>query len=222
MAHNAGPYIRECIQSVWNQTLNKSHWEYIVVDAGSTDNTWKEIHAPGFPIRRTGCIQDYGLSTSRNEGYKWASGDYYVTIDADDKIHPQFLEKLLPLMADKTIVCPGMQEFDGSSNAGYPCWGTTYQDFQLQNRIFCCSMFPAKDFWEVGGYDANLNWLGFEDWCLWLDLVKNGCQVKILPEILYYHRGSASHGHRNSSATRTAQRHEERMQYLHKKHGVPV
>lgn len=203
-----------------NQTFRD--FEHIVVDPGSTDNTSALLldsnkhHATSVLLGK-----DPGLSTSRNIGLRLARGKYYINLDADDQFEPQALEHMVALMDERTIVCPGMKEFGpGAQGAGWPSSGLTLDDLQRGNRIFCASMFPAEAFWAVGGYDPEFDYLGYEDWALWLALVKYGLTVKVLPELVFLHRGSALTGRSDSSTQKTLPRHEERMVILRHKYGV--
>ncbi|HQP12634.1 MAG TPA: glycosyltransferase, partial [Candidatus Omnitrophota bacterium] len=41
--HNYGTLIRRCIRSLLNQDLDRSHYEIVVVDDGSTDDSIKAL-----------------------------------------------------------------------------------------------------------------------------------------------------------------------------------
>jgi glycosyltransferase involved in cell wall biosynthesis len=220
MCHNYARFLPECIDSVRAQTYKD--YEHILIDAGSEDDSWEVIRRYAKLDTRIIAvkIEDRGLCSSRNHGLLWAHGQYVTNLDADDKLHPRFLERLLAKAGPKTLVCPGLQEFEGGTGCGWPSWGTSLLDFLDNNRIFCCSMFPLQDFREVGGYDTGLDWMGYEDWELWIRLLKNGCRVEVVPEILFYHRGCCTRGHEASSSRKRLGGHEERVQYIRSKHGT--
>ena len=214
LCHNYGDYLVDCIGSVLDQT--HKDFEHIVIDAASDDSTshrmadWQDAKLLYMRLPK-----DPGICSSKNAVIPYLDSEYLVFLDADDKVHPQFLEKLLSKAGPKTLVCPGLQEFEAGSNAGWPSWGTQYQDFCQNNRIFCCSMMPTKEFIDLGGYDPALDRLGCEDWELWCRLTQAGCKVVIVPEILFYYRV-----HAGSHTARFSQYDEERIGYIKRKHHV--
>jgi len=93
-AHNAGKFIGSAIWSVINQTW--PHWELIIVDDASTDNT-AEIIA-GFEDARIRYMQVERVGSPsgvRNHGLKASRGDMIAFLDADDLYNPTALESLV-------------------------------------------------------------------------------------------------------------------------------
>jgi len=94
-------YIERCITSVIGQTYSHSMIECIMVDDCGTDNSIMLAQK---------CIDNYkgdirfkiihnehncGLSVSRNNGMKVATGDYIFFLDSDDYISDDCIEKLM-------------------------------------------------------------------------------------------------------------------------------
>ena len=88
-AYNSKQTIAGSVKSVIAQTY--THWELIVVDDGSTDNTAKVITDMNHPQIRVINQQNGGQSSARNHGIRLAKGDYIAFLDADD----YWLEKKL-------------------------------------------------------------------------------------------------------------------------------
>lgn len=86
--YNQAHFLKEAIESVLAQTYR--HFEIIVVDDGSTDNT-SEIAAQyrGILWLRQ---DNQGPSSARNAGISKSKGDFLVFIDADDRLMPIALE----------------------------------------------------------------------------------------------------------------------------------
>jgi hypothetical protein len=48
-------------------------------------------------------------------------------------------------------------------------------------------MFKRSDFLDAGGYDEKMTY-GYEDWELYLRLLKSGGKAEVIPEILFNYR----------------------------------
>ena len=98
------PYLRECVDSVINQTYK--NLEIILVDDGSPDNCPKICNEYALQDSRIKVIhkENGGLSDARNAGMKIATANYWSFVDSDDVCHPQMIELLMrPLMQNKTM-----------------------------------------------------------------------------------------------------------------------
>lgn len=91
------PYLQRCIDSICTQTY--SNLEIILVDDGSPDHSGEILDRNAELDTRIVVIhkKNGGLSSARNTGLDVAKGEYISFIDADDKVHPQFIEILLAL-----------------------------------------------------------------------------------------------------------------------------
>ncbi|MGW7383800.1 glycosyltransferase family 2 protein [Streptomyces sp. NPDC054794] len=98
------PYLVECLASVEAQTLDPARVEVIAVDDGSTDGTGEclEEFARRAPMTVTVIRQKNsgGPSGPRNVGLAKAGGRYVFFLDADDRLGPEALERMVA-MADK-------------------------------------------------------------------------------------------------------------------------
>lgn len=156
--YNTAKYISESIKSVLAQTYRD--FEIIVVDDGSTDNTYeviKQCHANNIrhfelievinpfertkltePTQRTQLIYIYqknsGRSGARNTGIRAARGKYVAFLDSDDLWTPGKLEKQVEIM-------------EGNENIDL-LFGDK-QRFSDDGTIIISSMFTEK------GYDEN-------------------------------------------------------------------
>ena len=85
--YNHGEYINEAIGSIISQKY--TNWEIIIVDDGSTDKgtiaVLGKINHPRIKIIHK---ENGHLSSARNCGFRESKGDYILTLDADDKFHP--------------------------------------------------------------------------------------------------------------------------------------
>ncbi|HKS40550.1 MAG TPA: glycosyltransferase [Blastocatellia bacterium] len=86
--YNQSHFLGEAIESVFKQTY--THYEIIVVDDGSTDETASV--AAGFGSVRCLIQKNRGLAAARNAGLEASRGSYIVFLDADDRLLPNALE----------------------------------------------------------------------------------------------------------------------------------
>ncbi|MEU5538835.1 glycosyltransferase [Streptomyces sp. NPDC020362] len=98
------PYLVECLASVEAQTIDPARMEVIAVDDGSTDGTgeYLEEFADRAPMQVTVIRQENsgGPSGPRNVGLGKAAGRYVFFLDADDRLGPEALERMVA-MGDK-------------------------------------------------------------------------------------------------------------------------
>jgi glycosyltransferase involved in cell wall biosynthesis len=92
-SYNRAKLVPETIKSVLNQTFQD--FEIIVVDDGSTDNTYKTVSS--FPVKYIK-QENQGLPNARNTGIRAAQGKYIAILDSDDCFFENSLEKRVEVM----------------------------------------------------------------------------------------------------------------------------
>ena len=112
--YNGEHYLRQCLDSVCNQTLREI--EIICVDDGSSDSSFQILEEYQRKDDRIRLFQQQNkyAGTARNLGKKHAAGEYLMFWDCDDFFEPDALEKLYTkascLQAD-ICVCGGNKYF---------------------------------------------------------------------------------------------------------------
>ena len=113
--YNGERYLKNCIESI--ETQSYEPLEIIVINDGSTDGTAEvcEKLAQSYENLSFITTEDLGVSASRNHGITLAKGELLTFVDADDRIHPQMLQRLY-----------GAMERTGSDIAGcrFTIWNT--------------------------------------------------------------------------------------------------
>jgi hypothetical protein len=94
-AYNHGPFIAEAINSIMRQTIQD--FEFIIIDDGSTDDTWKVISQFQSRDARIRAItrENKGVVASVNQGIGLAQGAWVARMDADDVCTSDRFEKQL-------------------------------------------------------------------------------------------------------------------------------
>jgi len=92
--YNTENYLRECLDSIVNQTFEDI--EIICINDGSTDNSLDILRKYEESDKRISvvCQPNSGLSITRNHGIKLAKGEYIYFIDSDDYLELTALEEL--------------------------------------------------------------------------------------------------------------------------------
>lgn len=93
-SYNCRNEIARCIESIERQTYK--NLEIIVIDDGSTDGTERVINKLFGKDPRVRFIQkkNGGVSSARNLGLKYASGEYITFVDGDDSLEKDMYEVL--------------------------------------------------------------------------------------------------------------------------------
>jgi glycosyltransferase involved in cell wall biosynthesis len=76
---------------------NRFSYEILMVDDGSTDNSWKvilQLHVNNPAVKGIKFQRNYGKSAALNEGFKAAQGDVVITMDADMQDSPDEIPEL--------------------------------------------------------------------------------------------------------------------------------
>lgn len=99
---NADKYLKECLESVVNQSLREL--EIICVNDASKDNSLKILEEYSKKDKRLKIInlkEKSGQGHARNIGIEYASGEYIGFVDADDYIDLKMFEKMYSAITDK-------------------------------------------------------------------------------------------------------------------------
>ena len=119
--YNTEQYLATCINSVLQQ-VNVS-LEIILVDDGSTDSSANicDNYAINHDNIRAIHIHNSGPATAKNEGVKYAQGNYIALTDSDDKMEPLMLHKMVSVgyKHDADIICCNYKQIDEQGNISH-------------------------------------------------------------------------------------------------------
>lgn len=117
--YNTEKFLRKCIDSIINQTLEEI--EIILINDGSTDNSHNICleYTKKYPEKiRYVNNRNIGCSATRNLGVKLAQGEYIAFVDSDDYIENTMYEEMLLIAEkkEKDIVISGINYVDIVNN----------------------------------------------------------------------------------------------------------
>jgi glycosyltransferase involved in cell wall biosynthesis len=218
--YNRAQLVQDAIRSVLQQTY--THFELIVVDDGSTDDTREQVAAfQRDPRVRYIYQENRGLSAARNAGIRAAQGEYIALLDSDDLWLPAKLEEQMNLLATDggaDVVYCDLREIDLAGNVLSAVWqrppslGTLYEDLMYGNVITGSGssvLVRAKCFAQVGLFDEAL--AACEDQDLWRRMSLAQRKFVYLDQVLVHIRRHAANMQNDLSRMARA-----RLQYLEK------
>ena len=196
--YNVENYLRQCLDSIQNQTYKK--FECIMINDGSTDSS-QQIAEEYLSDSRFKLINqsNKGLSGARNTGISHIKEEstFVAFVDSDDCIYPDFLETLTEHIEDEVDIIEGMIEYyfdeikmDNISH-NFEKQILTTQNEKLRKfalNELRVSVFPklfrknllTEDFFPKG-------WI-FEDLAVVPELVSNSGKWIKLPKVIYGYR----------------------------------
>lgn len=193
-AFNAEAFIHECIESVLSQSF--SNFEFIIVDDGSTDGTIEIIK--DFKDKRIRLFErEHGYIDSLNFSVNISDGYYLAKMDADDiMMVDRLLIQYNYLESNKEIdvLAGGIQFFGNKKDYYIPLIveeNISLYHFEENNIIAHPTVMIRKS--SISEFLPNLYEKEFaysEDYKLWLDLIKAGLRIDLIPDILVRYRSS--------------------------------
>ncbi len=107
-AFNEGALVGETLRCLARADYPRDRLSIIVVDDGSTDDTWSHIQRASeeigpviTPIR---CPENRGKRWALWEGFRRGKGEVFVTVDSDSLIEPDALRAVVsPMVNDQTV-----------------------------------------------------------------------------------------------------------------------
>ena len=146
--YNVGPFIEECLLSLWKQDLSEDEYEVVLVNDGSTDDS--------LAIAKNCCAshgnvqlisqENKGLSEARNAGLAKAQGEYIWFVDADDRIAPGCLSAIGQKMEKLDVLAIGAANFTESGENLFfypetaPLPGCRFME-KWQDQLKACAPF---------------------------------------------------------------------------------
>ncbi len=116
--YNVEPYIRQCLDSVVNQTY--SDLEIILIDDGSPDNCGAICDEYAGRDQRIHVIhkRNGGVGAARNDGIRAVAGEWIAFVDPDDWLELNYFEKMVSAIPldSVDVICASGNYIERSSN----------------------------------------------------------------------------------------------------------
>ena len=209
------PDVEKAVESALLQTYENK--EIIVVNDGSNKSVSDLIRGLSDQVDLVINQENQGQSFARNNGIKQASGEYILNLDSDDFFEPSFCEKAVKLMEEdpevKIVTCKAKRFTKKQEIDIYTPAGGDYMNFLVSNSALGSSMFRKVDWEACEGYETNLPILGFEDWELYLNILKKGGRAEVLQEVLFNYQVG-----KNSTTSRIKHLKQEKFRQIVFKH----
>ncbi len=213
--YNQAQYLDECLQSVMDQTCQ--NWECIIINDGSPDNTddvaknWIEKDARFKYFEK----KNGGVASARNFGIENATGNWILPLDADDKIHQDYLSLAIRQINEgyDFFYCKG--QFFGEMKEEFFNCDYSFERLLEGNIIFVSAIF-RKEMSDGFRFDEQLK-DGLEDWDFWISLLsQNEVKVCHIDQTLFYYRIKKES--RNQNINDQAEKLHAAKMYIFKKH----
>lgn len=202
-------FLFDCLHSLYHQTISHNNFEVIVVLNGEKFPYYEEINDYIKQLEKSNISLYYsaqkGVSFARNVGLENASGSGIVFIDDDDIISFSYLEELLSVWDNKSLVIANMKTFlDDISSTGADYVTRAYEKCKTNDH---CTVFKASSFFSsacgkliptraIGNIRFDLKMKRSEDSVFMVEIAENINSILIASESAIYYRrlreGSAS------------------------------
>jgi glycosyltransferase involved in cell wall biosynthesis len=195
--YNQGRYLCEAIRSILCQTYR--NFEIIVVDDGSTDNT-RDV-ATAEPVRYA-FQTNQGLSAARNRGIREGNGEFFIFLDADDRLLPDGIRAGVKALSDRpdcAFAYGDYREIDESGNVlqesnRHLQTVTEYRTLLKSNCIemHATVIYRRNAFEDAGLFDSGLT--ASEDYDMYLRISRRMpiCYFNALIAEYRMHQGNMS------------------------------
>jgi glycosyltransferase involved in cell wall biosynthesis len=196
-AYNAARHIQDAIEGVLAQTYQNI--EFIVINDGSTDATEPIVKRYANNRIRLYSQPNAGVSAARNNGIRRAAGDFIITVDHDDIITPDYVERHMAMFEkhpEADLVYCDEYLVDA---AGNPIRILEKPDYRDKRRLisdlfhrgfpvipFRGACIRKSVFDKIGLFDESLAIA--EDYEIWLRFIRHGLVGKHLKGALYRRR----------------------------------
>lgn len=230
--YNVEKYLPACIESVINQTY--SEWELLLVDDGSTDNSGKICDEYAQKDKRIKVFhkENGGVSSARNLGLDNMEGNFCITLDSDDLIHPKLLEDAVKIVMDtqSDVVIFGYEKVNEDFSFIYNHQTPNKIEFDILStdevineiliggrfRMLACNKLYRKELWENIRYPIGRKY--GDDTSVTYQLMSRCSKAAYISNTYYYYRNvenSALHTEISEQNLQLFDSYSEMLDFFH-------
>jgi GT2 family glycosyltransferase len=241
---NSKDYVRKCLESLRNDTLNAAP-QIVVVDGGSFDGCAGMIAAEFPEVEFVQSPDNIGFGRCNNLGFNLVKGEFVLLLNPDTEVFPGAIERLMETLErhpDAGIVGARLLNPDGSLQEAsihpLPTPLNTALDTDRRRKRWwarhglagdggpmvveavsgACMLMRSKLFRQLGGFNP-VYFMYAEDMDLCLKVHRTGLRVYHVPTALVTHHGGGSSRTRFSKFA-TVMIREAVDVYMRENHGV--
>lgn len=181
---NSARHLEDTIKSVLSQ--NYKHFEYIIIDGGSTDGTLDIIRKYEQQLAYWVSEPDRGMYDAMNKGIARATGDIVGIINSDDYYFPGAFSKVTDAFIDESLdqyIFWGDIIQGDELVLGWRPWNLKRGAFAPHPSMFC----PKKIYDRIGTYSLDYKVLGDYDF-MYRAIHKYGVKPLYLHEPIAFFR----------------------------------
>ncbi|MDD3079171.1 MAG: glycosyltransferase family 2 protein [Paludibacter sp.] len=203
--YNRDYILSDCLDSLVNQTADKSLYEVIVVNNNSTDRT-QEIaleYVKNDSNFRVVCESNQGLSYARNRGYFEAQYEWVAYVDDDAKADTSFVDRAFSTIEKYKFDCFGGMYYPWYRNSVRPKWLSEtfgqstkfYEEVTVLTNGYVSGgvcVYKKSALYSIGGFPLDLGMTGTkiaygEETYVQNKLVENGFTIGFDPALCIVH-----------------------------------
>jgi glycosyltransferase involved in cell wall biosynthesis len=190
--YNYANYLEECVWSCLHQKNSSLDFEVIVIDDGSTDHTPDLLSRLDHSRLKKYRIENSGIEKASNTGFQKSSGRYAVRVDADDKLHENYLSVMEEHLTDKFgFYYSDYVVIDGDGTEKEEVKLPPFDADEIRQRgdfLATGTLYRLSLIRSLGGYSEKIRNSGLENYELILKLIREGVQGKHLSEPLFSYK----------------------------------
>lgn len=195
--YNTEEYLRECIDSILNQTF--TDWECFLVDDGSQDSSGAICDEYATKDSRIHVIhkENGGVSSARNTALGRIKGEWLTFVDSDDCLYSQALEKWVS-QADNNnldlIQCHFNREYKDGQKVADETDVLTASQYAVSETYLTCvwgTLFKVSIIKEHSLRFDEMVRLG-EDQIFLLNHMQHCSRIQRINDVLYFYRNNAT------------------------------